>query len=78
MRSADKIYETEDYTYLVFYHPHKVEENGHVCFNTDIVKVKVNIKNAENIFKKALQVLEAEIPAPSEECGFCGWIEECK
>ena len=70
-------YETEDYTYLVFYHPHKVEENGHVCFNTDIVKVKVNIKNAESIFKKALQVLEAEIPAPSEECGFCKWVDTC-
>jgi len=70
-------YETEDYTYLVFYHPHKVEENGHVCFNTDIVKVKVNIKNAENIFKKALQVLEAAIPAPSEECGFCKWVDDC-
>ena len=70
-------YETEDYTYLVFYHPHKVEENGHVCFNTDIVKVKVNIKNAENIFKNAVKVLEGEIPAPSDECGFCTWIEKC-
>src|SRR3990167_8254714 len=70
-------YETEDYTYLVFYHPHKVEENGHVCFNTDIVKFKVNIKNAESIFKKALQVLEAEIPAPSEGCGFCKWVDNC-
>jgi len=68
-------YETEDYTYLVFYHPHKVEENGHVCFNTDIVKVKINIKNAETIFKKAIKVLEGEIPTPSEECGFCKWVD---
>ena len=44
--------------------PHQGEEKGHVCFNTDLVTIKVNIKNAENIFKKALQVLEAEIPAP--------------
>ena len=69
-------YETEDYTYLLFYHPHQVEESGHVCFNTDLVKIKVNIKNAENIFKKALKVLEAKIPAPSEECGFCSWINK--
>ena len=70
-------YETEEYTYLIFYHPHKVEENGHVCFNTDIIKIKVNIKNAENIFKKAVKVLSSEMPEPSEECGFCSWIEKC-
>ena len=69
-------YETEDYTYLIFYHPHKVEENGHVCFNTDLVKIKVNIKNAEKIFKKAVKVLEEEMPESSEECGFCGWVEK--
>ncbi len=70
-------YETEDYTYLLFYHPHQVEENGPVCFNTDLVKIKVNIKNAENIFKKALKILETEIPAPSIECGFCKWVDNC-
>jgi hypothetical protein len=70
-------YETEEYTYLIFYHPHKVEENGHVCFNTDIVKVKVNIKNAENIFKKAVKCLEGEMPDASEECGFCSWVDKC-
>ena len=67
-------YKTEEYTYLIFYHPHKVEENGHVCFNTDIVKIKVDIKNAENIFNKALKVLEAEMPEASEDCGFCSWV----
>src|SRR3989344_3146632 len=71
-------YETEDYTYLLFYHPHQVEESGHVCFNTDLVKIKVNIKNAENIFKKALKVLEGDMPEASEECGFCEWIENNK
>ena len=68
-------YQTEDYTYLLFYHPHQVEENGHVCFNTDLVKIKVDIKNAEKIFKKAIEVLENDIPAPSDECGFCKWSD---
>jgi hypothetical protein len=71
-------YETEDYTYLLFYHPHQVEESGHVCFNTDLVKIKVNTKNAEKIFKNAVKVLEGEMPASSDECGFCKWVEECK
>lgn len=66
-------YQTEDYTYLIFYHPHKVAENGHVCFNTDLIKIKVNIKNAEQIFRKAKEVLENPIPESSEDCGFCKW-----
>ena len=70
-------YQTEDYTYLIFYHPHKVEPNGHVCFNTDIIKIKADVKNAEKIFKKALKVLEADMPKPSEECGFCKWVDTC-
>ncbi len=69
-------YETEEYTYLLFYHPHGVEESGHVCFNTDLVKIKVNIKNAENIFKRAIDVLEGKIPEAAEECGFCRWVKE--
>ena len=69
-------YETEEYTYLIFYHPHKVEENGHVCFNTDIVKIKVDIENAENIFKKALNVLKKGMQEASEECGYCKWAEK--
>lgn len=68
-------YETEDYTYLLFYHPHTIEENGHVCFNTDLVKIKVNIKNAEKIFKNAVKILEGEMPEASEECGFCLWAQ---
>ena len=69
-------YETEDYTYLLFYHPHQVEETGHVCFNTDLVKIKVDIKNAEKIFKRALEVLEAVLPHSSEKCGFCIWADQ--
>jgi RecB family exonuclease len=71
-------YQTEDYTYLLFYHPHKVEESGHVCFNTDLIKIEVNIKNAERIFKKALEVLEGEMPKADEKCGFCRWAESWK
>lgn len=71
-------YETEDYTYLLFYHPHEVLKNGHVCFNTDLVKIPVNIKNAENIFKKAVKCLEGDLPKPNEGCGFCKWVKSNK
>jgi len=71
-------YETEDYTYLLFYHPNKVHENGDVDFHKDLIKIKVNIKNAEKILKDAVEVLEGEMPKAGEECGFCKWKEKVK
>lgn len=71
-------YETEDYAYLLFYHPDKVNEKGDVLFNTDLVKMKISVKNAEDIFKKALEVLKGSIPEPAEECQYCKWVDNCK
>jgi hypothetical protein len=70
-------YSTEDYAYLIFYHPDKVNDDGSVIFNTDIVKMKINIKNAESIFKKALEILKGEMPKPAEECDYCKWVDSC-
>ena len=66
-------YKTEDYALLAFYHPTSVEENGKVNFRADIVKMKVDVVNAENIFSEAVRVLKGDMPGPSEECGFCNW-----
>jgi len=70
-------HKTENYAYLLFYHPNKVDSDGDVLFNTDLVKMKVNVKDAEKLFKKALKVLSEEIPEAGEECGFCEWGKEC-
>ena len=69
-------YKTENYAYLLFYHPNKVDSDGDVLFNTDLMKIKVNVSNAEKLFKKALKVLSEEIPEAGEECGWCGWVKE--
>ena len=71
-------FETEDYAYLLFYHPDKVNGQGNVVFNTDLIKLKVNIENAESIFKKAVEVLEKEMPEASENCPYCKWVEVVK
>jgi len=72
-------YETEDYGYLMFYYPKEVEADGDVAFNTELVKMKISVKNAESIFKKALEVLNAPMPPePSQECGFCEWCDSIK
>jgi hypothetical protein len=65
-------YETENYAYLLFYHPDKVNGDGSVIFNKDLIKVPISVKNAENIFKKAIKLLNGKEPEASEECGFCG------
>ena len=65
---------TENYAYLLFYHPNKVDSDGDVLFNTDLVKMKINVKNAEKLFAEALKVLSEEIPESGEECGFCEWV----
>ncbi len=69
-------YKTEDYAYLLFYHPDQVNEKGDVVFNTDLIKMKISIENAENIFKNALEVLKGKIPKASEECEYCRWNAE--
>jgi len=66
-------YETEDYAYLLFYHPLKVNSSGNVIFSTDLVKMNVSVKDAEKLFKKALITLKGHKPKADEECGFCEW-----
>tara|TARA_Y100000310_G_C20641224_1_gene794032 strand:+ start:1226 stop:1885 length:660 start_codon:yes stop_codon:yes gene_type:complete len=69
-------YKTEDYAYLLFYHPDKVNGHGDVIFHTDLVKMKISIKNAENIFKNALEVLKRDAPKANEECKYCEWARK--
>ncbi|MDP2672989.1 MAG: PD-(D/E)XK nuclease family protein [Nanoarchaeota archaeon] len=63
-------YETEDYSFLLFYHPKEVLETGEVIFNTDLKVMKINVKNAENIFNKAIKLLNDDCPTKS-----CAWCE---
>ncbi|HLC64778.1 MAG TPA: PD-(D/E)XK nuclease family protein [Candidatus Nanoarchaeia archaeon] len=68
-------YETEDYSFLLFYHPTSVNENGEVVFHTDLIKMKVSVENAGRIFRHAVEVLEGELPKSSQSCGYCKWAE---
>ena len=63
-------YETEDFGFLLFYHPTDVLENGNVVFETNLVKMKIDVKNAEKIFKKAIDLLNEECPVKT-----CEWCE---
>lgn len=66
-------YKTENYSYLLVYHPEKVNASGEVVFHTDLLKLKADVNNAERIFRKALAVLSGKMPKASEECEYCQW-----
>jgi hypothetical protein len=69
-------YKTANYAFLLFYHPNKVSESGDVAFHADLVKMKVNVKNAENILKEALATLEGKMPEHAGDCEYCKWAEK--
>ncbi|MBU2576775.1 MAG: PD-(D/E)XK nuclease family protein [Nanoarchaeota archaeon] len=62
-------YETEDFFFLLFYVPKEVMPTGEVIFDTDLVKMKVDVKMAEKAWKDALRLLEGE--CPREGCEWC-------
>ena len=65
-----KGYETEDYAYLLFYHPDKVIESV-FHFHTDLIKMKASIKDAEKLWKDALKLLDGPMPLASKDCTYC-------
>lgn len=75
-------YETENFSFLLFYHPKEVLKSGEVVFNTDLIKMKVNVDNAENIMKQAIKLLNGKCPKHTvsaetgEACEWCALIAE--
>jgi hypothetical protein len=65
-------YDTEDYSFLLFYMPKEVLDTGEVIFDTELVKMPVSIENAENLWKKALKLLNS--PCPEETCEWCSHV----
>lgn len=62
-------YETEGYGFLLFYIPSHVLPTGEVIFETKLIKMKTNPKNAEASFIKAIKLLNSE--CPEKGCEWC-------
>ena len=63
-------YETEDFAFLLFYVPKEVMETGEVIFYSVLTRRNIDVKNAENIFNKAIKLLNSECPEKG-----CEWCE---
>ena len=61
---------TEDFAFLLFYIPKEVMPTGEVIFDTELKKMKVNVSNAEKIWKNAIKLLNSDCPIKS-----CEWCE---
>ncbi len=67
-------HEIEDYAFLLFYVPKEVLETGEIVFDTVLKKIKIDIKNAGELWKDALKLLNGH--CPSKECSEgCKWCE---
>ena len=62
-------YETEDYAFLLFYVPREVMATGEVLFDTSLIKTKIDVKSAEKVWKKAIELLNSD--CPKESCEWC-------
>lgn len=62
-------YQTEDFSFLLFYFPKEVMATGEVIFDTELVKMKVDVSSAEKIWKKALKLLDSG--CPEKTCDWC-------
>ena len=69
-------YETEDYAYLLFFHPTHIEADGDFGFERTLKKIGINVKNAEKIFQNAVKCLEGDEPEPGKDCGLCEFVRE--
>lgn len=69
---------TEDYSFLLFYIPREVTETGEVVFDTTLMKMKINPKTGEDMWKKALKLLNGSCPErhKHKDCPWCYHIEE--
>ena len=62
-------YETEDYGFLLFYVPREVLGNGDFVFDVELVKMSTDCERAEEIWVRALELLDGE--CPSDKCEWC-------
>lgn len=67
-------YAVASQAYLLFYHPKQASWKGDLWLHKELRQRYVSAKKGEELFQKALAVLEQKMPpAQSENCQFCRW-----
>ncbi|MEK6871824.1 MAG: PD-(D/E)XK nuclease family protein [Nanoarchaeota archaeon] len=73
-------YDTEDYTYLLFYYPKEVLSGGEVIFEKRLIKIPTDAKKGRKYFEDAITLLKGDCPQASkdEKGKVCAWCEMVK
>lgn len=72
-------YPTAGKAYLVYYYPGVGELHEGFPFHTAVRELETDPEAAEELFYKAVELLEQDEPPPqSHECEFCGWVDKMK
>ena len=65
-------YQTEDYSYLLFYYPREIAETGEVLFDTKLIKMATSTERGQKVFERAINIINMSQPPRSNgECKFC-------
>jgi len=68
-----KGYKTKGISYLIYYYPKEVREEGIVEFFVEPIMIETNIETARETFEKAVKVLNGSLSDSSSECEYCNW-----
>ncbi len=74
-------YQTEDSSFLLFYHPTVATEGvdaniTEVSFKLERVAMQISVEDAAALHYRAVSVLEGKLPASDPKCGFCTWADK--
>lgn len=69
-------YQTQNYAYLLFYHPSHINNNGDIIFHKEIIRVDINTADAKKIFDSALQILRGPMPPANQNNEFNRWFAQ--
>ncbi len=69
---------TEDFAYLLFFHPIEVLAGDkpledRVIFKIDPVKMPTSVEHAQELFRKAIETLKGPLPEKCEKCEYCDY-----
>jgi hypothetical protein len=70
-------YQTDDRAYLAFYYPDDYNlllHNG-LPISCMVVEVKTNPSHAEELVKKACDILDGPMPESRSQCSYCNWFQ---
>jgi len=69
-------YQTTNVAYLIYYYPEKSVLHDGMIIKTAVVKVTTSISRVKHLLQKAKEIMEGEMPASGEGCGYCKWLKE--